>query len=579
MQSEKRYTVRQIENLKDMLAQSAEIFANKDAFRVRSADGTEKGVSYTAFKRDVDALGTALLHMGLRDAFIAVIGENRYEWCVTYLATVNGTGIIVPLDKELPAPEIENLLSRSRAAAVICSGKYEPVVRSMLPALPDLKFLIDMDAVENNGACLSYHQLVKSGQTLLEQGDRSFVDAVVNPSVMNILLFTSGTTDLAKGVMLCHRNICSNIASVCSTVKITSHDSTLSILPLHHTYECTLGFLAVIYSGGTISFCEGLKHIARNLKEVRPTLLFTVPLLLENMHRKIWEQASKQRLGKAKLRMALGISGFCLQLLRIDVRRKLFKPIHDNIGGHMRLIMTGAAAIEPRVSRFFRSIGILVLQGYGLTECSPLVAGNRDYLYRDASIGLPIPGVEMKLDGMNEEGIGEILVKGPNVMLGYYQNETATQKVMRDGWFCTGDLARVDEHGFYYMTGRKKNVIVTKNGKNIYPEEVESYLNDSLYVQESLVWGQYDESSGETFVNAHIVPNFNAIREKLKIAESSRDEIFKLIKEEIAKINRGIPLYKRIREFDIREQEFVKTTTKKIKRYLETGTKNKQEKR
>jgi long-chain acyl-CoA synthetase len=571
MRSGTGYEVRQIKHLKDMIEQSAELFGDKDAFRVKTPEGTVKGITYKTFKNDVNALGTAFLLMGLKNAFIAVIGENRYEWCVTYLAAANGTGVIVPLDKELPSPEVENLLSRSGTSAIVYSAKYENEIQKMVQRLPNLKYLINMDVVENREDCLSFHQLLKTGQAQINQGDRTFLDAAIDPDVMSMLLFTSGTTDLAKGVMLSHRNLCSNITSVCSTVRITSSDYTLSILPLHHTYECTLGFQAVIYNGGTISFCEGLKHIAKNMKETRPTLLFTVPLLLESMHKKIWEQASKKRLGKGILRLALGISEFLHQLLHIDIRRKVFRRIHDNIGGNLRLIMTGAAAIDPKVSKFFRKIGIMVLQGYGLTECSPLAAGNRDDLYNDSSIGLPIPGVEMKLDNPNEEGIGEILVKGPNVMLGYYKNETATQKVMKNGWFHTGDLARRDKTGFYYITGREKNVIVTKNGKNIYPEEVESYLNNSLYVQESLVWGEYDENSGETFVNAHIVPNLNAIREKLKIAETSRDEIFKLMKEEITKINHNMPLYKRIREFDIREQEFVKTTTKKIKRYLEAG--------
>lgn len=569
MKNKSGYDVRSIRDLKDMVEQSSTLFGAKNAFLLKNKDGSFRGITYSAFKEDIDAFGTALLNLGLKDKYIAVIGENRYEWAVTYLSTVNGTGIIVPMDKELHLSEIENLLARSNASAVVFSGKQAEDVKKIAASLPSLQYFIHMDLTENEGNFLSFSSLVNEGKKHISSGDRSFIDAKIDPDHMNILLFTSGTTDLAKGVMLSHRNICYNITAVLSTVHVTSEDSCLSILPMHHTYECTLGFLAIIYAGGTISFNEGLKYISKNLKEYKPTLLFTVPLLLENVHKKIWEQAAKGKATLRKLKFALTTSNVLLKAFKIDVRRELFKQIQENMGGRMRLIFTGAAGIDPQVSRHFREFGIKVLQGYGLTECAPLVIGNRDYSYKDGSIGLPLPGMEVRIDNPGPDGVGELVVKGPNVMLGYFKNEEATAACLHDGWLHTGDLGYVDKDGFYFITGRSKNVIVTKNGKNIFPEEVESYINKSPYVLESMVWGKYDEVSGETFVNAQIVPNFEAIKEKLKVPHVSVDDIRNLLNEAVKIANKSMPLYKRIQDFTVRETEFVKTTTKKIKRYIE----------
>ncbi len=563
------YNVRPVENLRKMLDRSVELFGEKNAFLLKLSDNNFKEVKYREFKQEVDALGTALINMGLKDSSIALISENRYEWCVSYLSVVNGTGVVVPLDKELPSVEIENLLLRSGAKAVIFSGRHKEEILSLRPALPGLRYLIDMDGLNDTDSILSYRKLVEKGMELLAAGDRSFLDAEIDREAMSILLFTSGTTDLAKGVMLSHKNLCTNLMAVCSVLHIDEKDSSLSILPLHHTYECTCGFLVMIYNGCTIAFNEGLKHISRNLKETSPTILFLVPLILESMYKKIWDQAGKKRGMKIKLKAAIFISDFLYNVFKIDLRKTLFKQIHESIGGRVRLVISGAAAINPQVSKGLRSFGIRVVQGYGLTECSPIVAVNTDKQFKDASIGPSLPGLEIKIDGPEHSGVGEIAVKGDSVMLGYYKNEAATQKVLKDGWFFTGDLGHVDDEGFMYITGRKKNVIVTKNGKNIFPEEVEAYLNKSPYIQESLVWGKYEEESGETYVNAQIVPDFDEIKQKLRMAELSLDDVYRVINAEVRSINRNMPLYKRIRDFSVRENEFAKTTTKKIKRYVE----------
>jgi long-chain acyl-CoA synthetase len=560
------YKVRYIRDLKDMLNQSVQLFGNNTAFLLQDKEGGyTKKVRYTEFKKDVDALGTSFINMGLKGGFIAVIGENRYEWCVTYLAVANGTGVIVPLDKELPVSELQNLLIRSKSVALVYSGKYQEKIEQIKPALTTIKYFINMDLDEDKDSYLSYKKLVEKGKALIEAGDRSFLESEPDAENLSILLFTSGTTDLAKAVMLSHKNICSNIMAICKKMYVDDKDSVLSILPLHHTYECTCGFLAMVYNGAMIAFNEGLKHIAKNLKETSPTILIAVPLILESMYKKIWDTAAKKGIDK-KLRMAIFISN-SLRKIGIDLRKKLFKSIIDNVGGRIRLVISGAAAIDPSVSKGFRDMGIFLLQGYGLTECSPIVTCNREKYFKDESIGLPLPGVEVRIDNPGEDGVGELAVRGDNVMLGYYENPEATNRVLKDGWFYTGDLGTVDKDGFFRITGREKNVIVTKNGKNIFPEEVESYLNKSPYILESLVWGAEDED-GETYVWAQIVPDMEIIHEKFG-PDISPGDIHKLISQEVKAANRNMPLYKWVRKFELREKEFEKTTTRKIKRYLE----------
>jgi long-chain acyl-CoA synthetase len=573
VKSESLYPVRAVRDLKDMLAQSCRLFEGNTAFLLKTGENGYDRVSYGQFYMDVEALGSAMLKLGLKNESIAVIGENRYEWCMTYLSVVNGVGTIVPLDKELPITEIENLLRQCGAAAVVFSGKFRARMKEIACRLPNLRCYIDMDQELDEGGLISFGQLLKTGRELVNSGDCTYKAQEVEPNSISILLYTSGTTDLAKGVMLSHANICANITSVCSTVLITGNDLSLSILPLHHTYECTLGFLLMIYNGGTIAFNEGLKYISENFKQTSPTVMITVPLILENMYKKIMNGVGKSWLKRFRFKAALILTNLVYGIFRVDIRKKVFKPVHDNFGGRMRLIIIGAASVSPEVSKCFRMLGISVLQGYGLTECAPLVAGNRDKAFRDSAAGLPIPGVQVRIINPDENGKGEIAVRGGNVMLGYFRNEAATKQCMRDGWFHTGDSGSFDRKGFLYITGRIKNVIITKNGKNIFPEEVETYINRSPFVRDSLVWGKYDDSTGNTVVCAQILPNSEAICEKLKRLSVSGQEMINFINQTIKNANTEMPSYKHIHEFSIRETEFIKTTTMKIKRYLEIPAK------
>jgi len=558
------YEVRKIESLKEMLDSSTQLFANDTAFLVKSEEGGPyKSITYAQFRDDVNAMGTALMDLGLHSSRIAIISENRYEWAVAYLAAVNGTGVVVPLDKELPVSELKSLLLRSKADAVFYSAAKTADVESIADEVPNLKFRISMDAGESTPSVLSYRALLKKGYELVEKGNRSFLDAPIDKEAMSILLFTSGTTDKSKAVMLSHRNICSNLMDMCSMLYIGPEDVFLLLLPLHHTYACTCGFLCQIYRGCTIAFCEGLRHIVKNLKESKTTILLGVPLILEAMYKRIWDQAFKDPKLLKKLKLGLKISK-TLEAVGIDIRRKLFKTIIENFGGEIRMFISGGAAIDPQVVQGFQDFGIHCVQGYGLTECSPIIALNRDCDYNNASAGLPVPNTEIRIDNPNEEGIGEIIAKGPNIMLGYYENDEATREAIVDGWFHTGDLGYMDKDKFVYITGRKKNVIVTKNGKNIYPEEIETLLNRSPYVAECLVYGKEGMGTGEVDVAADIYPDLEKVKEALGEENPSKDQIRQLLDQEVLKVNKSLELYKYIRHFTVRDSEFEKTTSRKI---------------
>ncbi len=554
------YERREIRDLKEMLNTSAQLYKNNTAFLVKGPKCEEYvPITYPQLKKEVDALGTALLNMNLSKGKIAIIGENRYDWIVAYLAVVNGVGTVIPLDKELPKEDLLNLIDRAEIDAIIYSNSYGEIFKDA-----DIPLKINMDPCNSEGE-LALSQIIENGKALLEKGDTHYLDAEIDPEEIKIILFTSGTTDLAKGVMLCHRNICSVIMSTCSIVKITEIDRTLSILPIHHTFECTLGMMLPIYCGASVAFSEGLKHIPKNIIEARPTLLIGVPLIFENIYWKIWKQAKKSG-KKETLEKIIKINNV-LKKTGIDLSRILFKQIHAKFGGRLRLLVSGAAAIDPTVIQGFEDFGIKLVQGYGLTECAPLVTGTPDTFRKVGSIGMAIPNVEVKLIDVDKDGIGEIICKGPNVMLGYFEDKISTDKVLKDGWFHTGDLGYMDEEYCFFITGRKKNVIVTKNGKNIYPEEVELYLNKSQYIEESLVSGVLDERTGETLVSAQLRPAYDVIFDEFgeNVEEKDLQEILKNI---IRDLNDRMPLYKRVRNFSIRKEEFIKTTTKKIKRHI-----------
>ena len=557
------YDATKFENIRGIIRNSMDQYADNNAFIIKETKGKEikyKNITYRQLNEHVDSLGTKFLQMGLKDKRIAIIGKNRYEWVVTYLATINGTGIVVPLDKGLPEQEIESSLERSQANVIVFEEQYSEMMEHIKENnKTNVTEYICMDKQEKYPYL---YDLIKEGKELLDQGNREFLDTPISSEKMCILLFTSGTTSKSKAVMLSHKNIASNIYSMTKSEDIRSTDTNIAFLPFHHTFGST-GILMFLSRGATNVFCDGLRHIQKNLVEYQVSTFVCVPLLIESIYKKIWQEIEKTGQTK-KVKFGMKLSKFLLKF-GIDIRAKLFKQIIDKLGGKIRSVISGASGLDPKVAEGFRAFGISVVQGYGLTETSPVLAAESAEAYKAGSTGLPMPDVEIKIDNPNESGMGEIIAKGPNIMLGYYENEEETNKVIKDGWFYTGDLGYIDNEGFLFITGRQKNVIVLKNGKNIYPEEIETLINNLPYVEESMVYGK--EKDDDLIASVKIVYNKDYMNSHYP--EKSEEEIKNIIWEDIKKINKTMPNYKHIKNLIITDEEMIKTTTAKIKRFEE----------
>ena len=547
---ERLYKYIEITDLKDMLKKSGEKYGEKIAYKIRQENGY-KEITHNEVRKMVDGLGTKLIDMGLKDKRIAVIGENRYEWEIAYLSIVCGTGTVVPLDKSLPENELESLIERSKAEAIICSQKYVEILKKT-----KLKYIISMDLENDNDGIISQKRLISEGIQLVKFGDTSFTNAKIDNEKMSIMLFTSGTTSISKAVALSHKNICSNLMDISSILDVNSSDVFLSFLPLHHVFECTVGFLFSLYVGAETVFCDGIRHIPENLAEYKVSVMASVPAIYERLFKIIKKHLEKQ--GKVE------------QILKdeekykdssMEKKKEVFKEIHDLLGGNIKLFISGAASLEPSIEEKFRRLGFNMVQGYGLTETSPVVAiGNKKY-HKTGSIGKCVPSDEVKLLDINKDGIGELAVKGPNVMLEYYENKEATEKVLKDGWFQTGDLARIDEDGYIFICGRKKSVIVLKNGKNIFPEEMETLINKEDGVEESFIFGKpISKDPNDIKIFVKIVYNKEGFEGK------TETEIKEYFNKKIKSINKTMPHYKAIRGIIISDKPLIKTTTNKIKR-------------
>ena len=561
------YKVEKITDLKDMINKSVAKFSYSPAYVFKTEKkGEFKEITYKQLKNDIDSLGTALINLGLEGKRVAVIGENRYEWGVTYLAVVNGTGTIVPLDKALPANEIESLIIRSGVEAIVYSNKYNEIMNDLKEKKnTDLKYFISMDLDESENGIISFKKLLTRGKELLENGDKRFIDAKINVEEMRIMLFTSGTTSKSKAVMLSHKNIASNLMDISSVLKVREDDRFLSFLPLHHTFECTTGFLLPLSVGASIAFCDGIRHIAENIKEYDITFMVSVPVLYENMCKKIMKSIKDQGKGTT-VNVGMKVSNALLKV-GLDIRGKLFKQVHDSLGSKLRLLVAGGAALDPDTEKTFNSLGINMVQGYGLTESSPVIAVEDDKYKKIGSIGKALPTLDVKIDKPNEEEIGELLVKGPTIMLGYYENEEATKETIdKEGWLHTGDLAKIDKDGFIFITGRKKFVIVLKNGKNIYPEELEILINKIAGVKECFVYGK-PEDDGDYKISAKIVYDKEIMKDIYGVEEEK--DIKEKLWKEVKTINKTMPKYKYIKGITITEEELIKTTTRKVKRNVE----------
>lgn len=555
------------ENLKEMMKNSEEKFGEEVAF-YRDGKGLEdsKKVTYKEFCYEINSLGTALIEMGLKGKRIAVIGENRYEWELSYLAVVTGTGTIVPLDKALPENEIESLIIRSEVEAIIYSEKYdECMAKIQKQGNTKLKYFISMDLEKNDFNKYSLKEITKKGKELLDGGNKEFLEAKIDNEEMSIMLFTSGTTNQSKAVMLSHKNICTNVKDIRNVFELDETDRLLSFLPLHHTFECTVGFLYPLSIGGSIIFSKGVRHIADELKNFKITAMICVPVVFEKMYDKLMKTIEDK--GKMPtVKKGIKLSN-CLLKVGIDIRKKLFKEIHDNLGGCLRVMVAGGAALSPEKEKGFWDLGFNVLQGYGLTETSPVIAAELTKQKRLGSIGKKFPSVEVKIYNPDKSGVGELLAKGNSVMIGYYNNEEANEEVFtEDGWFRTGDLARIDKNGYLYISGRKKFVIVLKNGKNVYPEEIESLLEKSELVKECMVFGM-PARDGDVTLSVKICYDKDYV--KKQFGDITIDDLKEKIWNWVKEVNKTMPKYKYVKKLILTDEELVKTTTLKIKRNVE----------
>lgn len=565
--SEKLYESSNLKDLKQMINNTRVKFADNVAYTVKDKNGNEKNILFKEFADEIDCLGTALISIGLKGKRIAVISENRYEWELTYLATVNGVGIIVPLDRSLPENEIVSLIERSEVEAVFFSGKYESAMKKVFESkFNKVKYLISMDLEKRAENIFSQKELIELGKELIANGDRNYIDAQIDNKVMSIILFTSGTTSMSKAVMLSHENICTNINDITTIFDVTEKDTLLSFLPLHHTFECTVGFLYPVSVGARTVFCRGLRHIAEDITLNKVSIMISVPALFENLYKNVVKGVEKN--GKLKkFEFGLKLSN-TLMKLGIDRRRKIFKDIHENLGGNLRLFVAGAAAFDPEIEKKLNDIGIETYQGYGATENSPVIAAEHKNCSRSGSVGKLLPSLEGKLVDINEKGIGEFVIKGPSVMMGYYNNEEATNETLRDGWLYTGDLGYFDKDDYMFITGRKKNVIVLKNGKNVYPEELEALINKLPGVKESFVFGRPDKDD-EIDLKLGVKVCYDKTIMKNAYSLENEEEIKDKLWKEIKNINKTMPKYKYIKELLLTTEEFEKTTTQKIKRFEE----------
>ncbi len=557
------YPVPRIVSVQDMLLQSAAKYGPKTALEDLQETPVRK-VTYEALLDYVLRFGAVLRDLGLKErSHIAVIGENRVQWGIAYLTAMSFNHVVVPIDKNLNTNEILNIIHESNATAIVFSGTFQDTFAESQKSLKKLKHYISMDLTKSEDNFLSMPELLEA----TDPANRESLPHI-DPDALAEIIFTSGSLGRAKGVMLTQKNLASNLMAMVSMLLIHPHDRFLSVLPMHHTYECTCGFLCPLYCGASVHYARSLKTIVDDLQQVKATILLGVPLLYDKMFKAIQRGIQEKKAAAKLIGPMMKATGFLEKIGLNGVKKTVFKEIHRKFGGAVRIFIAGGAAPDPLVAKGLREFGFAFVQGYGLTETAPILTLNRLDNYRDDAAGLPLPGVEIRIDRPDADGVGEIWTKGPNIMPGYYKNEIATEQAFSEDWFCTGDLGYVAKDGFLHICGRMKNVIIAKNGKNVFPEEIEDLLNRSPFIKESLVYGERDPKQGE-IISAKIVADAEAFIEfsEARGVRITSDLMRKVIGEEIGKVNKQLSSYKHIRKIHIRDKEFEKTTTQKIKRY------------
>ncbi len=566
---------RPIISIKDLIESSTRLFPDHVAFYTKFEKGPYQTITYKEFLSDVNGLGTTFIDMGLKENRVSVIGETNYTWSVAHLAVSCGTGCVVPLDKELPYNDLKNLINQAEVTAISFDKKREEIfTRMFAEGETGLKYLIAQQEHEDKTVSvdgvevpvLSQWKLIEEGKKLAEAGNTEFTEAQIDSRETSIIIFTSGTTGLAKGIELSHRNICADIMFSPTVLKVTDHEIFFSMLPIHHTYEFTADFMMPLYQGSAIAHCEGLKYIVKNLQEAKPTFILAVPAIFEALHKNIWKGIRAK--GKENtVRKVIPIVLFLKRKLGIDISDMFFKEIKQTLGGRVRMMISGGAAINPQILEDFQAFGSMALQGYGLSECAPMGALNPDTAPKANSIGVPFPGCGAKIDNPGPDGIGEICLRGENVMLGYYKRPDLTAEVIKDGWLYTGDLGYIDEDGYIIITGRKKNVIITKNGKNVFPEELEYQLSLFDEINESMAFETESENKDDTKIAASIYLDWDCIKEKLGEDAEDLEKVKAHVWTLVDKVNAENPPYKMIREIYLRHTPLEKNTSNKVVRF------------
>lgn len=566
MEQNKIFEAKEFKNIKEIVYNSAKKFSQNIAFVIKHQDKKQveyENITYERLLEDVNKMGTALYEMGLKGKRVAIIGRNRYEWVIAHLANLLGGIVSIPLDKDLQYDELENSLIRSKADAIIFDEKYADKISEIKKnQKTKLTQFIEFD---ENEEYKSVKNLIEQGEELIKKGKEEYIKAEIDENVMSILLFTSGTTSSSKAVMLSQKNIASNIYAMQCVEDIRATDTNIAFLPFHHIFGSTC-IIMMLASGVKTVFPDGLRYIKQNLNEYKVTIFVGVPVLVETIYKTIMKEIEKQ--GKTKLiKTVMAISNGLLKL-HIDIRRKLFKQIIDALGGELRFVISGGAPADAKISKGFNDLGIKTVQGYGLSETSPVIAAENEKIMKNGSVGVPMINDTIEIVNKDENGIGEIRVKGPNVMLGYYEMPELTNEVLKDGWFYTGDLGYMDKDGVLFITGRNKNMIVLKNGKKIFPEEIETLVNRLELVAESMVFGFPDENDKDDVkLSVKIVYNKEVAKEKYN--GKSEDELYQIVWNQIKELNNTFPRYKHIQKLILTDEELIKTTTKKVKRQEE----------
>jgi len=558
------FEVAQIVTIQDMLLNSAKSFGNKLALEDLTQTPIQR-VTYNQLLENVLKFGSALRQLGLQErTHIAVIGENRVQWGIAYLTSMLFNYVIVPIDKNLSSNEILNILHESESEAIVLSDTYDALFREKRHTLKKLRYYINMDNTSEKNGVLSMTEL-------MDKAPDFQVDHLpkINPHEMCEIIFTSGSLGRAKGVMLTQNNLAENLMAMTKMVYIGSDDRFLSVLPIHHTYECTCGFLCPVFRGASVHYARSLKTVVEDLQKVKATILLGVPLLYDKMFKRICKTINDDKIKSVIVPKLVKVTNVLEKVGWKDSKKKIFKELHERFGGSIRLFLAGGAAPDPKVAKGLQDFGFSFIQGYGLTETSPIAALNRVEKFKDDAAGIPLLNVQIKINDPDPDGIGEVFIKGPNVMPGYYKNEKLTEEVFENGWFKSGDLGYIDSDGFLHISGRKKNVIIASNGKNVFPEEIEDCLNRSPFIMESLVYGEKDTKHDEVIATQLVIDAeaFIEYSEKNNV-QITEELINKVIGDEIKKINKELASFKQIKKFSIRQKEFEKTTTQKIKRYL-----------